>query len=150
MVSSVGGRSAAAFLLFLGALLCLHDDRPAMAAGKEEAVPRYILNGLQTYRREGYEAAVAVWLKDSPWANATLMVSRIAYFKNIEKLYGRYQGYQIVTTQETRTSQMTYVRFIYEKNSGYGMFLSTMRNNAWVLSQIDLHRTQRYADTNPR
>ena len=116
---------------------------------KEDRVPPYILNGLRTYAEEGYEQAVHVWLKDSPWANAAVLVSRIAYLKNIDKMYGPYQGYEILMTNETRTSQMTYVRFIFSRISGYGLFVSQMRNNQWVLYQIDLHDRQKYAAAPP-
>jgi len=105
------------------------------------------MNGLQTYETEGYEAAVHKWFEGSAWANASVMVSRIAFFKNIEMLYGKYQGYDIVTTKETHTSQMTYVRFKFERMPGYAMFLSTKGNKGWVLSDLDLHRMQQIADT---
>jgi hypothetical protein len=116
---------------------------------KEDRVPRYILNGLRAYAEEGYEQAVPVWLKDSPWANAAVLVSRIAYLKNIDKMYGPYQGYEILMTNETRTSQMTYVRFIFSRISGYALFVSQMRNNQWVLYRIDLHDRQKYAAAPP-
>ncbi|MFH2065774.1 MAG: hypothetical protein ABIK15_11310 [Pseudomonadota bacterium] len=113
---------------------------------KDDCVPRYIINGLRVYAEEGYEAAVNTWFQDSPWANAAVLVGRIAFFKNIEMMYGQYQGYEIVMTNETRTSQITYIRFIFSKMPGYVMFLSQMRNNRWVLSQLDVHRLQKYAE----
>jgi hypothetical protein len=113
---------------------------------KEDCVPRYIINGLRVYAEDGYEAAVNTWFQDSPWANAAVLVGRIAFFKNIEMMYGQYQGYEIVMTNETRTSHITYIRFNFSKMPGYVMFLSQMRNNRWVLSQLDVHRMQKYAD----
>jgi len=109
-------------------------------------VPQYVLNGLQAYAKEGYESAVRKWFQDSPWVNATILVERIAFFKNIEMLYGKYQGYQVVTTNETATSQMTYIRFVYLKMAGYVMFLSKKQNNQWALVKLDLHKMQKLGD----
>ncbi len=136
--------------LYLSAII-IHISPASMAADKpaDVRVPKYIVNGLQAYANEGYESAVRKWFQDSPWANATILVERIAFFKNIEMLYGPYQGYQVVTTNETVTSQMTYIRFVYSKMAGYVMFLSKKHNNQWVLSQLDLHKMQKYGDAKP-
>ncbi len=112
-----------------------------------QSVPHYILNGLRAYGTEGYEAAVNKWFEGSPWANATVIVARNVFLKNIEMLYGKYRGYDIITTKETPTSRMTYIRFNYERMSGYAMFISSRHNNRWVLSDLDLHKMQKIADT---
>jgi hypothetical protein len=135
------------FVLYLSALI-IYIAPAVMAADNsaETRMPKYIVNGLQAYAQEGYEAAVRKWFQDSPWANATILVERIAFFKNIEMLYGPYQGYQVVTMNETATSQMTYIRFVYSKMAGYVMFLSKKHNNQWALVQLDLHKLQKYGD----
>lgn len=109
-------------------------------------VPRYILDGLQVYQQEGYGPAVNVWTEGSPWANAAVVASRIAYLKNIEMMHGRYQGYDIIMTQETRISQMTYIRLRYTRLPIYALFQSQLRGNKWVLSELELHTKQRYAE----
>ncbi len=131
----------------LSAIIILISPAATAADKSAEArVPEYIVNGLQAYANEGYEAAVRKWFQDSPWVNATILVERIAFFKNIEMLYGKYQGYQVVTTNETATSQMTYIRFVYLKMAGYVMFLSKKQNNQWALVKLDLHKMQKLGD----
>ena len=105
-------------------------------------VPPYILDGFTTYENQGYEAAVAVWLKDSPFEKGTEMASRIQFFKNVEMLYGTYQSYNIVTVKETPSSQMTYVQIIYQRQTVYAKFLSFKKNKAWVLSNLHLSDRQ--------
>jgi hypothetical protein len=138
------------FVFFITIILSLLIAGVAFAQVEKKripSIPEYILNGLQAYEREGYEAAVKKWFENSPWANATVLVSRNAFLKNIEMMYGKYQSYDIITTKETPTSQMTYIRFNYERMSGYGMFISSRHNNQWFLSDLDLHKMQKIADT---
>lgn len=137
----------AMIVLCLSAII-IHISPAVMAADNsaDARVPKYIVNGLQAYAKEGYEAAVRTWFQDSPWVNATILVERIAFFKNIEMLYGQYKGYQVVTTNETATSQMTYIRFVYSKMAGYVMFLSKKQNNQWALVKLDLHKMQKLGD----
>ena len=115
------------------------------AIAQEAFVPPYITDGLHAYETQGYEAAVAVWLKGSPFENATAMASRINMFKNIEMLYGQYQGYEIVTTRHTDISNMVYVRMNYARTSSYIRFISIKRQGSWILSDIQLDRQQKYA-----
>jgi hypothetical protein len=130
--------------------LMLFTSISAAASSKETKhinVPQYILNGLDEYETNGYEAAVKAWFKGSPYQKADVLVARINYLKNIEMLYGKYQGYKIITVKETPTSNFTYVEFIYERLSGFASFMSFKYSNAWALSDVDLHKNQRFADT---
>ena len=135
-------------LLLASLLLLLPTLTSASSvATHQQQVPGYILQGLHDYQRTGYEAAVTTWLRDSPFANATAMASRISFFKNIEMLYGRYQGYDIVFVQQTASSSRVYIRMNYERTSGYIMFTSIPRDGQWVLAHIDLDRQQKYGST---
>ena len=135
-----------ALLLNLSVLISISASASSKG-GKRGNVPQYILNGLQEYETNGYEAAVKAWFKGSPYQKADVLVARINYLKNIEMLYGKYRGYKIITVKETPTSNMTYVEFIYERLSGFANFLSFKYSNAWALSDVDLHKNQKYADT---
>ena len=108
-------------------------------------VPQYVLEGLKAYKQHGYEAAVKIWLKDSPYEAGTQMASQISFFKNIEMLYGRYQSYDIISVIDTGTSNRVYVRMNYERTAGYILFTSIRKNGKWVLGHIDLDRIQKYA-----
>ncbi len=107
-------------------------------------IPPYVSRGLQVYADEGYEAAVHVWLADSPYKNATTLASNIAFFKNIEKLAGNYQSYDILMTKQTISSNVVYVRMNYARLPGYVLFTSLKRDNDWVLGKVQLDRLQRF------
>ena len=131
------------FTLTTMTLLC-----PAPRA-QQTQVPAYIIAGLQAYEQQGYEAAVKTWLTGSPFENATAMASRIAFFKNIEKLYGQFLGYDLVFNQQTATSSRVYIRMNFQRTAGYILFTSMPRQGQWVLTQIDLDRLQKYGSTVP-
>jgi hypothetical protein len=135
-------------IIILNLFLLISISAAASLKGdKENKVPQYILNGLDEYESNGYEAAVKAWFKGSPYQKADVLVARINYLKNIEMLYGKYRGYKIITVKETPSSNMTYVEFIYERLSGFASFMSFRYNNAWALSDVDLHKNQKFADT---
>lgn len=109
-----------------------------------EKVPPYVTAGLHEYERNGYEAAVKVWLADSPYKNATTLASNIAFFKNIEMLAGKYLSYDILMTTQTISSNAVYVRMNYERLPGYILFTSMLRDGRWVLTKVKLDRLQRF------
>jgi uncharacterized protein YktA (UPF0223 family) len=139
-------------LLALLLLLCLSPAPALFAAtpgtGSGE-LPSYVRRGLKDYETKGYEAAVRTWLAGSPYEPATEMVSRIAFFKNIEKLYGKYTHYDLVFTKQTPTSNQVYIRMNFERTSGYILFTSARRNHKWVLADIDLDHLQKYGSNVP-
>ena len=137
-----------AAVLVLNLLFLIPVSEAAPSKGdKEKNVPHYIWDGLHEYGTNGYEAAVKAWFKGSPYQKADVLVARINYLKNIEMLYGKYRSYKIITVQETPSLNMPYVEFIYERLSGFASFLSFKYNNAWALSDVDLHKNQKFADT---
>lgn len=107
-------------------------------------VPQYVVDGLQQYATNGYEAAVHTWFADSPYSNAATLASNHAVFKNIEMLAGKYQSYDILMTKQTATSNGVYVRINYERLPGYVMFTSILNQGRWVLNRIQLDRMQRF------
>lgn len=130
---------------FCGLLLSCHIVAAAVDVKK---VPSYVTEGLLQYPVKGYEAAVSVWLADSPYQNATTLASSIAFFKNIELLAGKYQSYDILMTKETISSNVVYVRMNYERLPGYILFTSILRDGKWVLGKIKLDRMQRFGAAN--
>ena len=109
-----------------------------------EQVPQYVSQGLETYGREGYEKAVHVWLEGSPYESATTLASNIAFFKNIEKLAGKFVSYDYLMTRQTVSSNVVYVRMNYERLPGFILFTSALRNGRWVLASVKLDRVQRF------
>ncbi len=105
-------------------------------------VPNYVTRGFDDYRNKGYEAAVHSWLSGSHYGNAVQMLSRVQRFKNIERLYGRYQNYAILLVKGTPTSSFVYTAMVFERKTVYLGFTSQLRHNQWVLSNFRLDEMQ--------
>lgn len=131
-------------LASLSLVLLLVSFPVVSRAAQQVFIPDYIVQGLSDYKAKGYEAAVTTWLKGSPFEHATEMATRIAFFQNIEKLYGKYVGHDIVFVEHTETSSRVYVRMNFERTAGYIMFTSLPLNNKWSLNHIDLDRLQKF------
>jgi hypothetical protein len=131
-------------LLVAGIAFCCSS--PIMLYGMVDStiVPGYVINGLKEYETNGYEAAVKVWMADSPYQNAATLASSIIFFKNIEMLAGKYLSYDILMTKETQSSNVVYVRMNFERLPGYILFTSIKRGQGWVLGNIKLDRFQRF------
>jgi len=112
-------------------------------------VPTYVQSGLMAYGSQGYEAAVHEWLTGSPYKNAMTMASSIAFFKNIEKLAGKYISYDLLMTKQTVSSNVVYVRMNYERLPGFILFTSLKRGDKWVLGKVHLDRLQRFGTATP-
>lgn len=138
------------FMIVVSFLAVLSYRPVALHAQVDHAiVPQYVLNGLAEYGSRGYEAAVHAWLTDSPYKNAMTMASNIAFFKNIEKLAGKYISYDILMTKQTISSNVVYVRMNYERLPGFILFTSLKRGDKWVLGKVHLDRLQRFGSATP-
>jgi hypothetical protein len=128
------------FIILL--ILSAVPERSAAAEVEPKLVPAYVTAGLAAYKTKGYEAAVHIWLADSPHKDAVNLVSNLMLFKNIQMLAGKYLSYDILMTQETVSSNLVYVRMNYERVPGYILFTSLKRDGKWVLGSIKTGRLQ--------
>lgn len=137
-------KSTAVLCLTLLLTFFVHSSPSSASQVDLSLVPIYVTNGLNEYGTNGYEAAVHTWFKGSPYENATTLASNIAFFRNIEKLAGKYISYDVLMTKQTQSSNAVYVRMNYERLPGYVMFTSLKRENIWVLARVQLDRLQRF------
>jgi len=131
-------------LFIVGVLICSISWGVAGGSVDSSIVPKYVINGLDVYANSGYEPAVKIWFKESPYSNATTLASNIAFFKNIEMLAGNYISYDLLMTKETNSSNVVYVRLNYERLPGYVLFTSFKKDGNWVLSKVRLDRHQSF------
>ncbi len=138
-------RSKGFLILVVVGIFLLHF-LPVLSFAKVDPslVPDYVYKGLQEYETRGYEAAVTTWFANSPYENSVTLASNIAFFRNIEKLAGKYLSYDILMTKETISSNVIYVRMNFERMPGYILFTSIKREKGWVLGNIKLDRMQRF------
>lgn len=133
-------------LIFIILLTLSAVPERSAAEVEPKLVPAYVTAGLSAYKTKGYEAAVHIWLADSPHKDAVNLVSNLMLFKNIQMLAGKYLSYDILMTQETVSSNLVYVRMNYERVPGYILFTSLKRDGKWVLGSIKPGRLQKYGN----
>ena len=121
----------------------------ATAPPATKQVPEYIHTGFAAYRTSGYAAGVKRWLEGSPYANATQLASNCQYLKNIERLYGKYQGYTVLMVKQTISSNFVYAEIRYTSQSIYVGFTSLQRDGKWVLARLRFDRQQRLGAAAP-
>ena len=132
------------FYLIILLLLVLSPCSRACAVSPS-VVPDYITQGFTDYKLDGYEAGVRSWLVGSPYGNAVQLVARVQYFKNIERLYGRYQSYAVLSINETISSNFVYTVMVFERKKVYLGFMSQRRGGRWVLSGLRIDDQQKIA-----
>lgn len=124
-----------AFILLLIAFLLA-----PVAARADNKLPSIVLAGLSEYKSKGPEAAVKAWIKGSAFETSLEAMSQANTFKQVETMYGAYLGYQVIKIKEiSKTSQMAYLSFDYEKGPLYASFLSYRNGDKWILASFSFN-----------
>ena len=111
------------------------------AASFAEDVPKLITGGLDAYKTTGSAEAFTIWLKGSPLeADKTAMASLKDSFTQVEAMYGKMIGYEVLRTVKisSRTSRI-YTEIQYEKGPLF-MYLDCYRSlNGWIVPMMKFH-----------
>jgi len=101
----------------------------------KEEVPQIIKNGLEAYKKNGPEAAVAEWIKGSPYEGSKDALSQANIFKQIESFYGKYVGYRpIGITTLTSATKIYYIEMDFDHGPVYTKLMMYKGKNGWHLS----------------
>ena len=111
------------------------------AASYAEDVPKLITSGLDAYKTTGSAEAFTIWLKGSPLeADKTAMASLKDSFTQVEAMYGKMIGYEVLRTVKisSRTNRV-YAEIQYEKGPLF-MYLDCYRSlNGWIVPMMKFH-----------
>ncbi len=111
-----------------------------VSARADSKLPSIVLAGLSEYKLKGPEAAVKAWVRGSAFETSLEALSQANTFKQVETMYGAYLGYQVIKIKEiSKTSQMAYVSFDYEKGPLYASFLSYRNGDKWILASFSFN-----------
>lgn len=111
-----------------------------ISAMADNTLPSIVLTGLNEYKVKGPEAAVKAWIKGSAFETSLEALSQANTFKQVETMYGAYLGYQVIKIKEiSKTSQIAYLSFDYEKGPLYASFLSYRNGEKWVLASFSFN-----------
>ena len=101
----------------------------------KDEIPKIIKSGLSAYKSNGPEAAIAEWIKGSPFEGSKDAMSQANLFKQVETYYGKYMDYQpIAVIKLTPTTKIVYLSMNYETGPVFCKFLIYKTQDSWILS----------------
>lgn len=106
-------------------------------------IPSVIISGLDAYKLQGAEAAIRRWIKGGPIEGDAKALASVDALKEIETVYGKYVGYQLIRTEYlTASSKLTYLQMNYEKGPLFVRFLCYWTGSRWVVTGRFLFDTE--------
>ena len=111
------------------------EPAAASVSASDEGLPPVILSGLDAYTLEGAEAAIKAWIKGGPNESDTTLPILTETFSQVEKTYGRYLGYEVISVKNlTASSKLIYLQMNYEKGPFFCRFLCYKHAESWIVS----------------
>lgn len=110
------------------------SPRAAPASAMIADVPRVVLDGFDAYRKSGLRAGLDAWLKTSPVAATVNLEQMMSALSQIEGLYGRMTGYDVLRVVHVGTRvRRVYFVVLYEKGPLYGYIDCYQTSQGWVV-----------------
>lgn len=120
--------------------MTLLSSSPVLQA-QEQPAASLIKAGVDAYLKEGAAAGLRAWLKGSPAEGNAEALSQANVLKQIEELYGKFEGHDIISNA-TITSRVNLIYFVlyYEKGVVYCNFeIYKLKQGQWVLGELNFH-----------
>jgi hypothetical protein len=104
-------------------------------------VPTIVTDGLVAYQKSGGEAAMAVWLKDSPIeTDTTTRINVAGGLAQIATAYGKMVGYEVLRTVSIAPSlRRIFVLGKFEKGPVFFSFDCYKADKSWTLPLINFN-----------
>ena len=118
-------------------MLCVFVTSNAFA----ENTPKIVVSAFDTYKTLGYDEAFNVLLKGSPLeSDKTTMMNLKGGFTQIEAMYGKMIGYEILKSVLISTStNRTYAELRYEKGPVFVLIDSYKSPKGWIVPIMKFH-----------
>jgi hypothetical protein len=103
--------------------------------------PKIFVDGCDAYKKEGFDKAFSIWMKDSPLENdKTSLMNMKGGITQIETLYGKMIGYDIVKVyQITKVDLRVYGVLYYERGPLYVYADCYKSGDHWLIPEFQLH-----------
>lgn len=86
-------------------------------AKPDDSIPPAVAKGLQAYEKDGFAAAIDIWIKNSVMDGNAAAKGQMLQISEVERYYGKYEGYQLVRTSLlTPRTRRFYFALYYEKS----------------------------------
>ncbi len=110
------------------------DPGPALADGP---LPRIVLSGLESYKKDGPEEAMKAWLKDSVLENDPNALSQAGALRQAQARYGAYRGFHEISMRSVSASTaIVCLTLDYDKGPLYAKFVVYRTQPGAVLTNL--------------
>ena len=120
--------------LFIASLLLILLSSFAYA----DEVPKIVINGMEAFKTGGFGGAFDIWLKGSPLeSDKTTMMNLKGNFTQIETMYGKMTGYEILRSIKVSSStSRVYAEVRYEKGPLFMVIDCYKSANDWIIPMM--------------
>ena len=110
------------------------------ASAQEPEIPPVVLSGLEAYKQSGPEQAFKIWLAGSPVEGEKIAMSQVNGFRQVESLYGPYQGFDpIRIVPITPNTTLVYLQINFQKGPLFSSFMCYQTKSGWVITWLNFH-----------
>ncbi len=104
---------------------------------EDTEIPPVVLAGFSAYQSDGVDAAFKAWLAGSPVEGEKTALSEANSFRQVESLYGKYQGFDLIKiiTPAPRT-KFVYVQMNFEKGPLFTNFRCYQEEHGWIIPML--------------
>ncbi len=137
MKSFQKGRLKTNFRVFTFFSLLMVIGSPVFA---EPNIPDIVLSGLNEYKINGADAALKAWIKGSPIDNSIEALSQANILRQVETMYGKYVGYNLVIVKDISAStKLVYITINYEKGPMFVQYIVYNTGKGLVIPQFNFN-----------
>ncbi len=106
----------------------------------EQDIPDIVLSGLNEYKSNGADAALRAWIKGSPIDNSIEALSQANILRQVETMYGKYIGYNLVISKNISAStKLIILTMNYEKGPLFVQYIVYNAGKGFVIPQFNFN-----------
>lgn len=119
-----------------GVLLAAAPQAPSTSRAIGD-VPPIVLAGMRSYKQDGPDEAMRVWMHGSPLENSEQSASQVQVLHNMQTTFGAYLGFDVVRTQNVSpTTEVLYLAINYDRGPLFARFVMYRGNLGWLVSAL--------------
>lgn len=127
-------------LLQVAAILLFISGQGARAIAQShpnDDIPKIVLSGVEAYKAEGPEAALAAWIKGSPIEGSKDAMSQANILHQVQDFYGSFKGVDLIRARNlTPNVRVLYLSLNYEKGPVFAKFTLYQNAQGWILTNF--------------
>ena len=137
-----------AAVVCLGVLWCaqalppaaLADPGAAQGATSDAAqveLPRIVISGLESYKKDGPDEAVKAWVKDGVLEGSPAAKAASDALREAQATYGAYRGFHVISARNLSGSTvLVYVTLDYDHGPLFAKFIAYRTTQGTVLTSL--------------